>query len=279
MQLLRRIRRKIGDVLSYPRLAWRAGDRRELWILGLLRNRVPGSGLAARMAIGGRRIITPRLVQTRGQRVRVEMGESGQIDVFDELFIAGIYDLGSVGFAPSLVVDCGAYCGYFSAMAAGVFPGAQIVCFEANPSNLPMLEAQLALLDVKVELRAAAVHTRDGKVTFSGSGTGGAIGSPGGGDSREVACVDFPRWLAGCAPASLVLKMDVEGAELELLPAILNSLPRQTAFFLETHHPDRACEALLAPYRNGGFAVLEVRRRKAEGKGYSYIEWMLNRNS
>jgi hypothetical protein len=101
---------------------------------------------------------------------------------------------------------------------------------------------------------------------------GGPVGS------LEVPCLDFPRWLAGRSPASLVLKMDVEGAELGLLPAILGILPPGTVFFLETHHPDPACEQLLAPYRSAGFAVREVRRRAAEGRDFSYIEWMLKRN-
>lgn len=207
------------------------------------------------------------------------MDVSGQIDTFDELFLERIYDLGSAGFAPALVADCGGYCGYFSAMAAGWFPSAQIACFEANPSNLPMLEAQLALLGTKVELMAAAVNIRDGTVTFSGSGTGGSIGAKdAGGGSTEVPCLDFPRWLAGRAPASLILKMDVEGAEIELLPAILGILPKQTVLFLEAHCADARCEQLLVPYSSAGFLVSEVRRREADGKGFSYIEWFLKRS-
>ena len=174
LPLLQRLRRKIQDVRRYAPLAFGRRDRRELWLLGLSRNRVPGSG-AARQLFGKQHIITPRLAQTCGERVRVQFNCPGQIEVFDELFLTGIYDLGAVDFVPELVVDCGAYCGYFSALAAGVFPRARRVCFEANPANLPMLEAQLALLTVKVELHAEAVYVREGTAAFAGGGIGGGV--------------------------------------------------------------------------------------------------------
>jgi FkbM family methyltransferase len=277
MQLLKRIRRKLQAVRQYPPLAFGKRDRRELWLLGMVRNRVVFSG-AARRLLGRQWLVTPRLALTAGERVRVQFNNAGQIDVFDELFLSRIYDLGAVDFAPDLVVDCGAYCGYFSAMAAGAFARSRLVCFEANPANIPMLEAQLALLTVKVEMRPEAVYVRDGTVSFSGGGLGGALVEPDDPDSlRRVACMDFPAWLRECAPKSLVWKLDVEGAELEVLPATLDYLPRRTVCFLETHHSDEVCEALLAPYRAEGFAVREIRRRPADAGDFSYIEWQLTR--
>jgi FkbM family methyltransferase len=278
MQLLNRILRIIQAVRQYPNLAFGPRDRRELWLLGLVRNRVQGA--EALRAFLGKPVIAPRLALTRGEKVRVQFSSAGQIDVFDEIFLSRIYNLEAVDFAPALVVDCGAYCGYFSALAAGLFPRSRLVCFEANPANIPMLEAQLALLTVRVELRAEAVHVRDGTAAFSGGGIGGALVYPDDPESlRKVACVDFPRWLRECAPASLVWKLDVEGAELDLLPAALGCLPRRTTCFLETHHPDEVCESLLAPYCEAGFEVSEIRRRPAESGEFSYIEWLLTRKT
>jgi FkbM family methyltransferase len=278
MQIVDRLRRKIHDITRYPALAFGRRDRRDLWVLALLRNRVRGAD-TLRKLLGRGRVITPRLAATKGERVRVQFNNSGQIDVFDELFVAGVYDLGAVRFEPALVVDCGGYCGYFSALAAGVFPKSKIVCFEANPANLPMLEAQLELLTIKVELRPEAVFIRDGTVAFKGGGIGGAVVTPDDPESlKRVPCIDFPQWLSDQAPASLVWKLDVEGAELEILPAVLSSLPNRTVCFLETHHSDEVCGDLLAPYYDAGFTVKEVRRRPAETGRVSYIEWLLVRN-
>lgn len=211
--------------------------------------------------------------------MRVEFRNPGQLDTFEEIFLDRIYDLSVVGFQPERVADCGGYCGYFSAMASGVFRNAAVTCFEANPDNLRPIEAQLALLDHRVELVAAAVHVREGTVAFSGSGVGGGIvRGEAEGQARRVPCIDFPAWLRARAPASLVLKIDIEGAEVELLPALLGWVPAPTVIFLETHHPDETCGALLGPYREAGFTVTEVRRRVAPGAGFDYVEWNLVRN-
>lgn len=272
--MLDRLQRKIRDVRRFPALAATPADRRDLWLLGLVHNRLLGPDLAARLTTTGR-AIQPRLTATRGERVCVGFDHSGQIDCFNELFFDRIYDLSGVGFAPDLVADCGGYCGYFSAMAAGFFPAAALACFEANPDNVAMLRAQLAALSRPVELHAAAVYLREGTITFGGAGVGGAITGADATGARVIPCLDFPRWLHDRAPQRLVWKLDVEGAEKELLPACLPFLPRTTACFLETHHPDGLCAMLLAPYRDAGFTVREIRRRPADG--FNYIEWVLHR--
>lgn len=236
--------------------------------------------MAARLATNGTMVVFPRPDTARGEAVRVELDVPAQIDVFEELFIEGIYDLNAVGFAPELVVDCGAFCGYFSAMAAGFFPAARLCCFEANPDNLPALRAQVEQLRVRVEINEAAVYIRDGFVTFSGTGMGGSISRwADSTDPFQVPCVDFAKWLSARSPASLVWKLDVEGAELEVLPATLDFLPRPTICFLETHLDDPTCERLLAPYRGAGFSVSEIRRRPSGVGDYSYIEWRLTREN
>jgi FkbM family methyltransferase len=272
--MLDRLLRKVRDVRRYPALAATAADRRDLRLLGLVRNRVLGPALTARLTTTGR-CITPRLAATRGECVRIELGHSGQIDCFDELFFDHIYDLADVGFAPDLVADCGGYCGYFSTMAAGFFPAASLACFEANPENLPMLRAQLAVLSRPVQLHPAAVFLHDGTITFSGAGLGGSIAAPDSAGALAVPCLDFPRWLHDRAPQRFIWKLDVEGAEKELLPACLPFLPRQTVCFVETHHTDAVCTTLLEPYRDVGFSVREIRRRPAGG--FDYVEWMLQR--
>jgi FkbM family methyltransferase len=277
MGILGRAKRKLRSIGAYTALAQGWGDRRELLALGLAQNWFYGSSLAARILAGGR-VVAPRLRPARGERVRVELAEPGQRDAFKEIFVEGVYDTGAVVFAPDLVVDCGAFCGFFTALAAGLFPSARLVCFEANPAQFPAVRAQAALLSRPVEFVEAAVFTRDGTVSFSGTGMGGSVGAPAAGaDASEVACIDFPAWLTRRRPESLVLKMDIEGAEVELLPRVLALLPRRAALLLETHVGSEVCEELLAPYRSAGFEVRETRRRPGPGGRFDYVEWVLTR--
>lgn len=276
--MLNRLLRKIRKIRRFPSLAFGPEDRRDLRLLGLVHERVLSPALAGRLTAAGGTSILPRLQATRGERVRVDLAHSGQIDCFIELFLDRIYELEVVDFAPDLVADCGGFCGYFSTMAAGFFPAAKLACFEANPDNLPMLRAQLAALSRPVDLHAAAVFIRDGSITFSGAGVGGSVNSdPAAADARAIPCVDFPRWLHTQAPRRLVWKLDVEGAEADLLPATLPHLPPSTVIFLETHYPDAICASLLDPYRAAGFSLREIRRRPSDTGRFDYVEWVLIR--
>lgn len=272
-----RLRRKLADVREYPALAATAADRRDLWALGLWRTRLVGAARACHLTRGRQAVITPRLRATHGEPVRITIGDYSELDCFDELFVERIYDLGAVPFAPDLVVDCGGFRGYFSALAAGRFPHATLVCFEPNPEHQAALRAQLDLLSRPVELIAAAIGPTDSTVAFAGHGMGGAVvaGADARRDAHAVPQVAFSRWLAARRPQRLVWKLDVEGAEIDVLPAALSQLPPQTALFLETHFNDHRCAQLLAPYRAAGFSVHEVRRRPAGD--IAYIEWLLLR--
>lgn len=268
--MIHRLQRKVKEVLRFYRLASGLRARLELLLLGMAHSRLVSYKVAACLC---GRVITPALQIANGGRVRIDCGDTSQIDCFIEIFVDRIYDLTAVPFAPDLILDCGAYHGYFSTLANGRFPGTRLVALEANPSNLTALQANLAHLSHPVEVIFAAAHTKDGQVFFAGSGMGGSIATKG----VVVPAIDLAAWLVAAQVQRLVLKLDVEGAEVDLLPTLLPALPQQTAFFLETHHSTALCEHLLAPYRQSGFKVCEVRRRPAAERGCAYIEWMLLR--
>ena len=277
--MLARLRRKFHEVWRYPALAAGPGDWRDLMLFSLARNRLLPAALARSFTRHGVFTITPRLRAAGGEPVRIGLDDFPGIDSFDEIFIDRIYNLKAVPFRPELVVDCGAFCGFFTTLAVGYFPQARVVCFEANPENTARLQAQLALLSRPVEMHAMAVWLQDGTVRFAGSGLGGAICRDRGTSPTEhqVPCIDFPRWLEQHHPESLVWKLDIEGAEAELLPATLPHLPRKTVCFLETHWNDERCQELLAPYCGAGFSLQEVRRRPWDQGDGAYIEWSLIR--
>lgn len=274
--MLDRLHRKFREVSRYPALAQHRTDRLALWALGLWRSRLIGAQNAVRLA--GNPVICPRLSITHGQPVRLTLGNYGELDCFDELFIDRIYQLERVPFVPDLVLDCGAFRGYFSALARGAFRDVRLVCFEPNPEHQAPLAAQLSLLSRTAELQPAALSIRNGTAHFGGHDMGGALLTNDSAAAEQVLMVqtiDFPRWLSAQSCSALVWKLDIEGAESVILPATLKHLPPTVALFLETHYAAEKCAEILAPYREAGFAISEVRRRQLEET--LYIEWFLLR--
>ena len=211
--------------------------------------------------------------------MRVDLSNGVQIDVFDEIFVDRIYDLSAVPFEPTLILDCGGYCGYFSVLAAGQFPRARTFCFEPHPDNLALIREQVAVAPLALELVPMAIAAETGRVRFEGSGMGGRI-EPGQNRTGglEVEAMNFPEFLASTGAKRLLWKLDIEGGEREVFPLALKHLPQETCCFLETHHPDHACDQMFGPYRAAGFSVSEIRRRPSEGENFDFVEWILIRS-
>jgi hypothetical protein len=66
-------------------------------------------------------------------------------------------------------------------------------------------------------LRRAAAWTHNGTVLFHEDGWSSRIGEYGG----EVPCFDFSAWLQEMEPDRLIVKMDIEGAEVQVLEKMM----------------------------------------------------------
>lgn len=133
-----------------------------------------------------------------------------------------------------VVVDCGANQGDVTAPLAEV--GAIVHAFEPDPYNLAKLQTRFAG-QANVHLHAAAVGVSAGTVRLmraanwddnpdlaSVKSTIVAGGHNIGGDGIDVPMIDFPAFLRDLITTHgrvAFVKMDIEGAELDLLPAML----------------------------------------------------------
>ena len=134
-----------------------------------------------------------------------------------------------------VAVDCGANRGDVTAVLAA--SGAEVHAFEPDPYNLEKLTERFAGA-MNVHLHAAAVGTRAGTIRLMRAANWEAnpeLASvkstvvAGGqniaeGEGIEVALIDFPAFLRGVIGAHgrvAFVKLDIEGAELELLTAML----------------------------------------------------------
>jgi len=172
------------------------------------------------------------------------------------------------------VWDIGAHCGYTVLIAsAAVGPAGRVVAFEPNPRNCHLLGLHLHWnRTANVTVLPYAVSGADGELSFGWEGDqrASSISSHLGGTGWKVPVRQVDGLIAsGEVPAPTVLKIDVEGAELELLRGAARLLAHepQLLLILSTHTADLhdACSALL---RAAGFVIIEtsaVALARAEG--------------
>jgi FkbM family methyltransferase len=127
--------------------------------------------------------------------------------------------------SPRHIVDLGANVGFSLLHWLHAAPGVQVVAYEPHPAHVAALRRNLALNDwtSRVDVRQAAVGTRPATATLSDRGSSSSLtpGAPG----IEVPVVDLYADVNG--PVD-ILKVDIEGAEYELLddPRLAELAPR-----------------------------------------------------
>ena len=225
-----------------------------LHVLGALLAR-PGLGLDA-LRRGWRPALLRCCASLQPEVARLltpyEAGFFGQVFLFDE------YEVGGLRLPRSpVVLDIGANVGLFSWRVQACRPAARVVAFEPAGSNYERLRAVFAALRVDGEARHQACGREAGTATLFLRNSVTHSLDPGwhrdldlgaGSETVEVITVDGACAGAGITTVDL-LKVDVEGAELQVLQGASATLRRTGHIVLEYH-----TEELRAPYR----ALLEA---------------------
>lgn len=146
-------------------------------------------------------------------------------------------------------IDLGANMGKFTRMMAS--KARQVIAFEPDPWSLAALRANLADLD-NIRIEDAAAGTKEDKVLLyraagfeknpaahsQASSVVAREGLVAAAGSVEVRQIDFIRYLEDLNEDVGILKIDIEGAEVELLEALFDRpdiLRRISFIFAETH--------------------------------------------
>jgi FkbM family methyltransferase len=150
--------------------------------------------------------------------------------------------LARIGFTPRLVFDAGAYQGDFARIIRNIWPGAEIASFEVQPAPLRRLQAAFAndgklkvfpclLGATAVEKVALNLNETASSILKDQNQNGGLLPS----DFFPMRTVDdiVRSEFGGRAPE--LLKMDVQGYELEILRGAEKSLPAIRAVLLEVN--------------------------------------------
>ncbi len=244
--------RLVRRVLRHPRYALRvlwvlAGNPRLLWRALRRGWRAALLEYCQSLAPGVAGILTP-----------YDVGFFAQVFLFDE------YEVGRLPLRPRpLVLDVGANIGWFSWRVGQSHPGAHILAFEPQSDNLARLRqmAAAAALDTEIHpcacgasagtatlhLRSSVTHSLDPAWHLDLADGLGAVRS----EQVEVATIDAVCDRRGLQGIDL-LKVDVEGFEVDVLRGARSMLERTRFVVLEYHSPDRR-EACLALLRAAGF--------------------------
>ncbi len=162
--------------------------------------------------------------------------------------------------ANSTIFDVGANVGFYSMLSATVLPSSNVYAFEPLPRNIDFLRRHIALNKFEnIKLIPSAVGSVKGTALFDDS-TNPSMGalSPDGKTQVEVVCVD-DLLSSGFIRVPDLIKMDIEGGEIEALKGMQNMLKNQPpkAIFLSTHGSeihDTCCKILTS----SGFVLISI---------------------
>ena len=133
--------------------------------------------------------------------------------------------LGRIATASPVFLDIGAAVGYYSVLVKQLRPAARVFAIEALPRHVTALRATLALnglAPTDVAVMPIAVSSKTGKASFLDHGYGSQLSSANmkrrGVAELEVEARSLENIIAEIGRVDL-MKMDIQGAELEVLRA------------------------------------------------------------
>ena len=162
-----------------------------------------------------------------------------------------------------LIIDAGGYIGTAAIAFARMYPSATIVTVEASGENFRVLQENVARYPNIKAFHAALLPVASEKtVQLFSRGTGewgftviGNAKDAATTFSQEVATLDIPGILSKFGHSSImILKMDIEGAELNFLMAPKTWLPITAIYLVELHERIiKGCEAAFSESSRGRF--------------------------
>ena len=174
---------------------------------------------------------------------------------YKEIMVDRCYEFETDAVQP-VIYDCGANVGLASLFFARLNPNAKIKAFEADKKISEIAQNNLTANNItNVEVINRAVWINEEQLNFSAEGADGGSLMKEDGNTQLVQAIRLRDWLKKETRIDL-LKMDIEGAETEVLLDCADSLGNVQHLFLEYHSFSRSKQnlaALLNIFEKNGF--------------------------
>ena len=146
-------------------------------------------------------------------------------------------------------IDCGANFGYMSSIVTSKAYGEKpAIAIEADPSTFEILEINAELNQNRFEIRRNAIFSKSGEmVNIHGDKHEARSilndeGDRVSGNVETLALDDLGHWHTKQKTKALILKLDVEGVEIEALKGATKLLKQNTLIMFEDHASDKTHE-------------------------------------
>jgi len=161
------------------------------------------------------------------------------------------------------VVDAGAYIGDATAWYLSKFPASRVVALEPNPESFAMLQRNCAPYGSRVRMMNGALWFEDGNLDLvfdPSTPTGNSVAQRETGANTKCAAFSLPTILEQSGADEIdILKVDIEGAELELFSKNPDPWLSRTRYITMEIHSTEAYAAVQAATKRHGFIARQYR--------------------
>jgi FkbM family methyltransferase len=202
--------------------------------------------------------------------VRIADLESDWYSV-NEIAVRKIYSI-DPGFVPDLVIDGGGNTGLFTLFAAAAYPSAAIVTCEPVPRNLRQIEKHLRINGVTAEVQPVCIGGSERKIPFYvREANQGSFDPELPYSSRiDVGVVTLASLLRGRSAGRILIKLDIEGMEVEALESLVPGETRPIFVVGEVHNFQTNRAALERIFARSGWTV---RFENADVMTSGFVAW------
>lgn len=226
----------------------------------------------------------PRSIRARILRAMLPSacypGHPGLSDLMDTTW--SLRNLQAQGFSPARIVDCGAFTGTWSQTAKSLFPQAEILMIEANPEKETSLRAVQSQFPGSIQYAMTLLGpAARASVPYFQMETGSSVYEEQSNFSRNVlhlpmATLDDTIASHGFHGVEL-LKLDVQGFELEVLKGATSCLGQASIVLLEVSFLPYNKNAPLADevvtfMSQQGFVIYDIGATTRWGRGNALLQ-------